>query len=149
MSDTDKSLDALSPEERAKLKELMEKDAKTERHLGGVWKWLVAALGAIMVLIYFYGAGFKALSTQYHLGVYVLITFALVFLLYPAGSRRMAISLSILTGFLISILINSFFVFESPYALYQQVMMFKETAGYDGLGVAMQKSLVCWAGYSY
>ncbi|RAU16885.1 TRAP transporter permease [Nitrincola tibetensis] len=136
MSDTDKSLDTLSPEERAKLKELMEKDAKTERRLGGVWKWLVAALSATMVLIYFYGAGFKALSTQYHLGVYVLITFALVFLLYPAGSRRMAISLSILTGFLISILINSFFVFESPYALYQQVMMFKETAGYDGWGVA-------------
>lgn len=139
MSDTDKSLDSLSPEERAKLKELMEKDEKSVRNLKGVWKWIVAFLSTAMVLIYFYGAGFQALSTQYHLGVYVLITFALVFLLYPAGSRRISIALSILTGFFLSILVSSFYVFESPYALYQQVMMFKETAGYDGIGVAYQE----------
>ncbi|KAA0874778.1 TRAP transporter permease [Nitrincola tapanii] len=141
MSETDKSLDALSPQERAKLKELMEKDAKSERKLQGFWKLLVAALGASMVLIYFYGAGFKALSTQYHLGVYVLITFALVFLLYPAGSRPMAMSLSVLTGFLLSLLLSCFWVYESPYALYQQVMLLKETAEYDGWSLALSQDL--------
>ncbi|WP_151704972.1 TRAP transporter permease [Nitrincola alkalilacustris] len=141
MSDAEKSLEGMSPEERKKLQELMEKDAKTERRLEGFWKWLVALLGGAMVLIYFYGSGISVLSTQYHLGVYVLITFALVFLLYPAGSNRVSIGLGVIGGALISCAISSYLFFESPYAFYQQVQMFTETWGYDGLVVAWQQDL--------
>jgi len=141
MSDAEKTLEGMSPEERKKLQELMEKDAKTERRLEGFWKWLVALLGGAMVLIYFYGAGISVLSTQYHLGVYVLITFALVFLLYPAGSNRVSIGLGVIGGALVSCAISSYLFFESPYAFYQQIQMFTETWGYDGLVVAWQQDL--------
>ncbi|SFX73333.1 TRAP transporter permease [Marinospirillum alkaliphilum] len=141
MSDLDKSLEGLSEEEKKKLKELMEKDAKSERQLAGPWAWLVALLGAAMVLIYFYGAGFAALSTQYHLGVYVLITFVLVFLLYPAGDRRYQVAMALLGGGLLSVIVSSFWVFESPFELYRQIQMFTEIWGYDGLGVAVSEEL--------
>ncbi|HRP98421.1 MAG TPA: hypothetical protein PL143_19465, partial [Rhodocyclaceae bacterium] len=95
MADSDTSLDALSEDERKKIQELMEKDAKTERRVAGPWLWLTSLLSAAMVLIYFYGAGYQALGTQYHLGVYVLITFVLVFLLYPAGSRTAVAAMSL------------------------------------------------------
>lgn len=141
MSDLDKSLEGLSPEEKQKLKELMEKDAKSERRLSGFWGWLVALLAAAMVLIYFYGAGFSALSTQYHLGVYVLITFVLVFLLYPAGDRRYQLAMAVIGGGLLSVVFSSFFVFDSPTAFYQQIQMFTETWGYDGFMFAVEQDL--------
>jgi TRAP transporter 4TM/12TM fusion protein len=140
MSDMDKSTtSSLNPEERAKLKELMEKDAKSERHLTGIWQWLVSGLALIMVLTYMYGAGFSPLGTQYHLGVYVLITFALVFLLYPAGGGITSAALSIITAFLLAILFSSWLVFDSPQTLYQQFILFYETWEYDGLSLAWQQ----------
>ena len=74
----------LSPEEQEKLKKLMEKDSKSYRSPTGFFKMLVAVLGAGMVLFYFYTAGIAAVATQYHRGVYVFVTYVLVFLLYPA-----------------------------------------------------------------
>lgn len=136
MSDLEKSLEDLSPEEKQKLKELMEKDAKSERQLNGPWAWLVAFLSAAMVLIYFYGSGISALGTQYHLGVYVLITFVLVFLLYPAGGRHYEWAMALISGALLSVAASSFWVFESPVALYTQITMFVETWGYDGFSQA-------------
>ncbi len=65
--------------------------AAPARDLSGPWRWLVAALAAAMVLFYFYTAGVASVATQYHRGVYVFITYVLVFLLYPArGKRRRA-----------------------------------------------------------
>lgn len=136
MADSDKSLDALSEEERKKIQELMEKDAKTERRVAGPWLWLTSLLSAAMVLMYFYGAGFQALGTQYHLGVYVLITFVLVFLLYPAGSRTAVAAMSLISGALLSVAVSSFLVFDSPTAFYDQITMFRETWEYDGLAEA-------------
>lgn len=136
MATSDTSLDGLSEEDRKKVQELMEKDAKTERRVAGPWLWLTSALSAAMVLIYFYGAGFQALGTQYHLGVYVLITFVLVFLLYPAGSRLAVASMSIISGALIAVGISCFFVFDSPTAFYNQITAFRETWEYDGLADA-------------
>ena len=141
MSNTEQQLDSLSPEEQKKLKELMEKDAKSERKLVGPWAWLVAALAATMVAIYFYGAGVAALSTQYHLGIYVLITFVLVFLLYPAGSRVTHGGLSLISATLLSVLVSCFLVYDSPTAFYQQLSLFRETWDYDGLSMALEQDL--------
>lgn len=140
MSETDKSLEALTLEEQQKqqkLKELLEKDSKSERRLAGPWAWIVAILSAVMVLVYFYGAGVTALGTQYHLGVYVLITFVLVFLLYPAGERHYQITMSVVGGSLLSLILTSFTVFDSPSEWYSQLRMFIETWGYDGFSAAL------------
>jgi TRAP transporter 4TM/12TM fusion protein len=136
MATSDTSLEGLSEEDRKKVQALMEKDAKSERRVAGLWLWLTSTLSAAMVLIYFYGAGFQALGTQYHLGVYVLITFVLVFLLYPAGSRLAVASMSIISGILIAVGISCFFVFDSPTAFYNQITAFRETWEYDGLADA-------------
>jgi hypothetical protein len=103
MAESDQSLEGLSSEERKKVQELMQKDAKAERRVRGPWLWLTSLLGASMVLIYFYGAGFQALDTQYHLGVYVLITFVLVFLLYPAGGRFAVGAMSVWTAAMLAV----------------------------------------------
>ncbi len=139
MANSDTSLIGLSEEDRKKVQALMEKDAKAERRVTGPWLWLTSLLSAAMVLIYFYGAGYQALGTQYHLGVYVLITFVLVFLLYPAGSRLAVASMSIISGTLIAVGISSFFVFDSPTAFYNQITTFRETWEYDGLADAFAK----------
>ncbi|MCP3959539.1 MAG: TRAP transporter large permease subunit, partial [bacterium] len=85
-----------------KVKELLEKDARTARSPTGHWKWLVQVLGAAMVVFYFYTAGISSVATQYHRGVYVFITYVLVFLLYPAPNKAMRAVLSLFTGAVIS-----------------------------------------------
>ena len=72
-----------NPEAIKKLDEILEKDSKSLRQLTGFWKALSLALGAGMVLFYFFTAGLKPLGPQYHRGVYVLITYLLIFLYYP------------------------------------------------------------------
>jgi TRAP transporter 4TM/12TM fusion protein len=141
MSDADKIPEGLSDEDSRKLKELMAKDAKAERQLRGPWAWFASALGAALVLIYFYGAGVDVLGTQYHLGIYVLITFILVFLVYPAGSRAATIGLGILCGALLTVTLSSFLVFESPEAFYIQARQFTDAWGYDGLLTALKGDL--------
>ena len=61
----------------------MEKDAKSGRQLKRFWYFVTASLGIFMVLFYMYNAGVQPVDTQYHLGIYVLITFVMVFLTYP------------------------------------------------------------------
>ena len=86
-------------EDDSKVQELLEKDAKSARTPSGFWHWLVAGLGAGMVLFYFYTAGVTSVATQYHRGVYVFITYVLVFLLYPT-STRLRWPLALFSGFL-------------------------------------------------
>jgi TRAP transporter 4TM/12TM fusion protein len=136
MADADQSLASLSQKERSKRQELIEKDAKAERQVRGPWLWLTSLLGAAMVLIYFYGAGVQALDTQYHLGIYVLITFVLVFLLYPAGGRIAVGAMSLWSAALLAVLTSCFWVFDSPTAFYNQITLFRETWEYDGLAKA-------------
>jgi TRAP-type uncharacterized transport system fused permease subunit len=136
MAESDQSLEGLGSEERKKVQELMQKDAKAERRVRGPWLWLTSLLGAAMVLIYFYGAGFQALDTQYHLGVYVLITFVLVFLLYPAGGRIAVGAMSVWTAAMLAVLVSCFWVFDSPTAFYDQITLFRETWEYDGFAKA-------------
>ena len=123
------------------LQELMEKEAKTERQLAGPWRLLSAGLGSVMVIIYFYGAGYQALGTQYHLGVYVLIPCVLVFLLYPAGGRFAHVSMSIGASLLLAILASGLLIFPDFTALYQQWGYFLESWGYDGVFFALENDL--------
>ncbi|MBW2519576.1 MAG: TRAP transporter large permease subunit, partial [Deltaproteobacteria bacterium] len=111
----------LSPEEQEKLKKLMEKDSKTFRSPTGLFKWLVSGLGAAMVLFYFYTAGLAAVATQYHRGVYVFVTYVLVFLLYPAGKSYMRILLSVVLGGIISCTIAGLGFYDTVDAFHEQV----------------------------
>jgi len=103
------------------LKELMEKDAKKHRSPTGGWRWLVALLGASMVLFYLYTAGLAAVATQYHRGVYVFATYILVFLLYPAGRLRIQIALSFLISTIFSATVAVVFFYESTAAFHKHV----------------------------
>ncbi len=69
------------------LDELMEKDAKSGRELTRFWYWFTSALGIFMVMFYIYNAGILPVDTQYFLGVYVMLTFVLVFLNYPMTNK--------------------------------------------------------------
>lgn len=141
MSDADKSLESLDDAQRKKVQELLEKEAKTERRPRGFWLWVTSLISASLVLIYFYGAGVQVLQTQYHLGVYVLITFVLVFLLYPAGGRQAVAWMSLLSGALLALLASCYLVFDSPTALWDQIVMFRETLEYDGFAQAWKQDL--------
>ena len=52
----------------------------------GFWYWLTSGLGVFMVLFYMYCAA-TPVDTQYFLGIYVLLTYVLVFLNYPFTSN--------------------------------------------------------------
>ena len=47
-----------------------------------VYKWIFEFGAAVLVLFYIYSAGFGSASEQYHLGFYLLLTFALIGILY-------------------------------------------------------------------
>ncbi|MGD8649826.1 MAG: TRAP transporter fused permease subunit [Desulfobacterales bacterium] len=49
------------------------------------------ALAVILVLFYSYSAVLQPASTQYHRGIYVIITYVLVFLIYKSKSRIMRV----------------------------------------------------------
>jgi TRAP transporter 4TM/12TM fusion protein len=49
-------------------------------------QYIFDALAAMLVLFYSYSAVFEPASTQYHRGVYIIITYVLVFLLYNSSS---------------------------------------------------------------
>ena len=115
-------IQSLSPEEQEKLKKLMEKDSKSYRSPTGLFKWLVAGLGAGMVLFYFYAAGMAAVATQYHRGVYVFVTYVLVFLLYPAGKAYMRIPLSLIIAGIFSCFITGYAFFENFDAFHAQLV---------------------------
>lgn len=49
-----------------------------------MWAHAIRAIAALMSAFYLFSAGFGATALHYHLGVYVLLTIALVFLIYPS-----------------------------------------------------------------
>jgi len=50
-------------------------------------RWVFDALSLVLVLFYSYSAVLEPAATQYHRGVYVLVTYVLVLLLYQSKSR--------------------------------------------------------------
>ncbi len=69
--------------DKEKLQEIVGKGAQSGPAMKGFWLWLTSGLGVFMVLFYFYNAGIAPVDTQYYLGIYVLITYILVFITYP------------------------------------------------------------------
>jgi TRAP transporter 4TM/12TM fusion protein len=55
--------------------------------LNRVEQWVFDALALVLVLFYSYSAVLEPAATQLHRGIYVLITYILVFLLYQSKSR--------------------------------------------------------------
>ncbi|MDH5560040.1 MAG: TRAP transporter permease [Deltaproteobacteria bacterium] len=76
-------LPKLGSQKKQKLSEYLEKEAKTCRNLTGLWYWVTTVIGVMMVLFYFFSAGLRPVGPQFHRGIYVLVTFVLIFLLYP------------------------------------------------------------------
>jgi TRAP transporter 4TM/12TM fusion protein len=74
--------ETIEAEDKQKLEEIMEKDARTGREFKGFWYYLISGLGVFMVGFYMYCAAVPV-DTQYFLGLYVLITYVMVFLVYP------------------------------------------------------------------
>ena len=73
--------------DREKLDEIVRKDSKTGRVMTGFWYYFTSALGVFMVLFYLYNAGVYPVAAQYHRGIYVLLTFVLIFFSYPMRRR--------------------------------------------------------------
>ena len=96
------------------LNELLEKDAKSGRQLKSFWYAVTSALGIFMVLFYTYNAGIKPVDTQYFLGIYVLLTFVLVFLTYPMtrNSRMDRPSISDLFMVAVSMAVVGYWIVE-------------------------------------
>jgi hypothetical protein len=144
MSEEVDEIKDLSPEEKKKLKALMEKDAKSFRTPTGFWHWVTALLGAFMVLFYFYAAGVTTVGTQYHLGIYVFITYVLVFLLYPAGGPVMRGILSLLLGAIISSVTAILFFFPDAAAFHARMTEVFDALGDEGLGQALTVGASLW-----
>jgi TRAP transporter 4TM/12TM fusion protein len=74
-------------EKSDELQDIVRRDAKFGRTLSGFWFYVTNVLIVFMVVFYLYNSGLSPVSAQYHRGVYVLITYVLVFLFYPSSSR--------------------------------------------------------------
>jgi len=120
--ETEKNFEDLSPEEQEKLKKIVEKDSKSFRKPTGIWHWIVALLGTALVLFYFYAAGISSVGTQYHLGIYVFITYILVFLLYPAGKAWVRMGMNLLLAFILTSGASIFVVFKDHTAFHAKLM---------------------------
>ncbi len=73
----------LSQEAKEKVDKFLEKEVGSQRKLTGFWKWLALSLSFGMVFYYLWSAGITPMNPQYHLGIYVLVTFSLVFIFFP------------------------------------------------------------------
>lgn len=145
--DTEKTLENLTDmhsEDKDKLKKLMEKDAKTFRTPTGFWHWVVALLGAALVFFYFYAAGVASVGTQFHLGIYVFITYVLVFLLYPVGATWIRGVMNLLLAFVVTSFLAILLVYKDHIVYYQQIMGLAETFKGDGLAAGLSQAVNLW-----
>ena len=145
MSDaSEKNLEESNIADKEKLKKLMEKDAKSFRTPTGLWHWVVALLGAFLVLFYFYAAGVASVGTQYHLGIYVFITYVLVFLLYPVGVPWIRAVMNLILSFLLTSLAAILLVFKSHVTYYEHIMGLADTFKGEGAAAGIGQALTLW-----
>jgi len=132
-----------SIEDDGKVQELLESGAKSTRTPSGFWHGVVAALGAAMVLFYFITAGVTSVATQYHRGVYVFITYVLVFLLYPA-TARLRWPLALLSGLLVAATLAAGLVFPDVATFHFRLAAIGEAWTGQGAGAALSAAAGLW-----
>jgi TRAP transporter 4TM/12TM fusion protein len=137
-------LQDLGPDDKRKLKKLMETESRSYRTPTGLWHWIVAVLGAALVLFYFYAAGVASVGTQYHLGVYVFITYVLVFLLYPAGKAPIRLALALFVGVIVTSVVAIVLFFPGVVPFYEWLMAPRRIWDDEGLGAALSHAVVHW-----
>ncbi|MCB0060557.1 MAG: TRAP transporter fused permease subunit, partial [Caldilineaceae bacterium] len=87
--DLDAAFDALrqgemDTDQQAQLQSIVEQEEKSTRHLPRLWNMVTALLGVGMSGFYIYTAGTLPAPVQWQRGIYVLLTFVLIYILYPA-----------------------------------------------------------------
>ncbi|MBW6508838.1 MAG: TRAP transporter fused permease subunit [Desulfuromonadales bacterium] len=134
----------MDAEDKDKLKKLMEKDAKTFRSPTGFWHWVVALLGAVLVVFYFYAAGVASVGTQFHLGIYVFITYVLVFLLYPVGSNWIRGVMNLFLAFLLTSVLAILLIYKDHVVYYRHIMGLADTFKDVGVGAGFAQAMNLW-----
>ena len=91
--DLDISFDALRDgemdvDQKAKLQSIVEQEEKSTRTLALPWQYLVSTLAISMSGFYIYTAGTLPAPVQWQRGIYIMLTYILIFLLYPMVSSR-------------------------------------------------------------
>lgn len=79
--------DQTKVQENEELKKIQAKESKFGRRLSPFWFTVVSLLGVVMVFFYMYSAGVQPFNDQYHRGVYVLLTYVMIFISFPFWSR--------------------------------------------------------------
>ena len=136
-SKDDEGLEALDPGQKEKVQEFLEKDNASGRNLAGAWQWVVTLLGGGMVVFYFYTAGLASVATQYHRGVYVLVTYVLVFLLYPSGSAWYKYPLALLLGTLVAGTVSACLFYPNVTSFHAALLAVGDAWSSAGPGVAI------------
>lgn len=144
MSDEMKDLQSLDAEKQEKVKALLEKEAKSLHSPEGFWKIVTSLLAAFLVLFYFYAAGISTVGTQYHLGIYVFITYVLVFLRYPAGTTRVRIGLNIIMGAFIACAVAIWLFYDHVEAFHAHMISIDDMWSDDGLFPALTRNPALW-----
>jgi len=83
------------------LEKVLEKESRSGRTLNRPWQAVLSVLGILMVGVYFYAAGVAPLDTQYHRGIYVLLTYVMILLAYPARSQSSRVRPTFIDGLLV------------------------------------------------
>jgi TRAP transporter 4TM/12TM fusion protein len=127
-----------------KIKKILEKEEKGARKLKGFWLWVANILMASMVLIYFYSSGISPLSAQLHRGVYVLLTYALIFIMYPAGSLWFRPVICLVMGLGLAIAGSTFLLYDGIDGFDAKIVIIKELLADEGLVAALSAMGSLW-----
>lgn len=127
-----------------KVRKILEKEEKGIRRLQGFWLWFGNILMVSMVLIYFYSSGISPLSAQMHRGVYVLLTYALVFIMYPAGSLWFRPLLCLLMGLGLATAGSALLIYDGINGFDARVVVVKDILSDEGLMAAMAAMGSLW-----
>ncbi|WP_232218842.1 hypothetical protein [Chloroflexus sp. Y-396-1] len=74
--------------DQEKVRKYLEQEEKPTRTLGRFWGTIVALIAVGMAGFYIYTAGTLPAPVQWQRGIYVMLTYILVLLLYPAVGKK-------------------------------------------------------------
>ncbi|RJX30465.1 MAG: TRAP transporter fused permease subunit [Desulfarculus sp.] len=120
-----------------KLQELVQKEAKAGRSMTGFWRYLTAAMGIFMVAFYLYCAA-EPVDTQYFLGLYVLLTYVMVFLNYPITTSSDSAFTALLDGLIpwFTLAVTAYFIVVMGAGEAAGKQLMRSTAFNVGFGAA-------------